>query len=248
MEVGDEMAVRADELAQISHLLARWHMPDHLKTRRSGGVWLQWLATAIPACWLVLLWACQMRSGARRQVRARRGVRFLHPLVQRALAGSRTGGSQMRAAVQEFLLRQFVLVSSAPAQEACLYLLGSRSDVYVGITATARKGRQACMSGASWRYWEHLVEIFRPARDPAHRPSQKVSCFRHCRMGHVGMLVVALSTRWGRVGHGGRCYRHGRVPRQHRGHPWLWPDAQEAWPEARACPRTPAAAAQARAG
>ena len=76
-----------------------------------------------------------------------------------------------------------------------MYLLGSRGDVYVGITATARKGRQACMAGAAWRYWEHLVEIFRPARDPSQRPSQKVSCFRHCRMGHVGMLVVALGSR-----------------------------------------------------
>ena len=195
LQVGVELDARVQELAQISHLLARWHMPDHLKTRRSGGDWLQWLATVVPACWLVLLWASQLRSGCRRQVRARRGVRFLHPLVQRALSGSRTGGAQMWAAVEAFLLRQFTLVVSPPPEEACLYVLGSRGDVYVGITASARKGRQASMSGAAWRYWEHLVEIFRPSRDPSQKPSQKVSCFRQCRMGHVGMLVVALGTR-----------------------------------------------------
>ena len=55
LQVGVELDARVQELAQICHLLARWHMPDHLKTRRSGGDWLQWLATVVPACWLVLL-------------------------------------------------------------------------------------------------------------------------------------------------------------------------------------------------
>ena len=33
-----------EELAQVSHLLARWHMPDHLQTRRGSATWLQWTA------------------------------------------------------------------------------------------------------------------------------------------------------------------------------------------------------------
>ena len=74
-----------EELAQVSHLLARWHMLDHLQTRRGSTTWLQWAAVVVPALWLTLLWAMQIRSGARRQGRAKRGARFLHPLVQLAL-------------------------------------------------------------------------------------------------------------------------------------------------------------------
>ena len=44
-----------EELAQVSHLLARWHMPDHLQTRRGSITWLQWTAVAVPALWLTLL-------------------------------------------------------------------------------------------------------------------------------------------------------------------------------------------------
>ena len=53
---------RLEELAQVSFLLARWHMPDHLQTKRSGGPWLQWMAVVVPACWLVLLWSFQLRG------------------------------------------------------------------------------------------------------------------------------------------------------------------------------------------
>ena len=74
-----------EELAQVSHLLARWHMLDHLRTRRGSTTWLQWAAVVVPALWLTLLWAMQLRSGTRRQGRAKRGARFLHPLVQFAL-------------------------------------------------------------------------------------------------------------------------------------------------------------------
>ena len=66
-----QLYVRLEELAQVSFLLARWHMPDHLKTKRSGGLWLQWMAVVVPACWLVLLWSFQLRGGGRRRRRAR---------------------------------------------------------------------------------------------------------------------------------------------------------------------------------
>ena len=77
-----------------------------------------------------------------------------------------------------------------------MYVLASRLDVYVGITATARAGPRAANAGAACRYWEHLVEIRRPAaQGPAAEPSRKVACFRPCRQGHVAMLVVALGQR-----------------------------------------------------
>jgi hypothetical protein len=76
-----------------------------------------------------------------------------------------------------------------------MYVLGSRSDVYVGITATARSSRQAASAGAACRYWEHLVEIRAPPRPGGPEASRKVSCFRSCRPGHVGMVVVALGER-----------------------------------------------------
>ena len=41
-----------EELAQVSHLLARWHMLDHLRTRRGSATWLQWAAVMVPAFWL----------------------------------------------------------------------------------------------------------------------------------------------------------------------------------------------------
>ena len=46
-----------EELAQVSHLLARWHMLDHLRTRRGRTTWLQWAAGVVPALCLTLLWA-----------------------------------------------------------------------------------------------------------------------------------------------------------------------------------------------
>ena len=52
-----------EELAQVSHLLARWHMPDHRQTRRGSATWLQRMAAMVPALWLTLLWAMQLRGG-----------------------------------------------------------------------------------------------------------------------------------------------------------------------------------------
>ena len=63
----------------------------------------------------------------------------------------------------------------------------------MGITATSRVTARVVTSGAARRYWEHLVEIRKPAaRGPSAEPSHKVACFRQCRAGHVAMLVVAL--------------------------------------------------------
>ena len=67
------------------HLLARWHMPDHFQTRRGSTTWLQWMAVVAPALWLTLLWAMQLMGGVRRRRGAKRGVTFLHPLIQFAL-------------------------------------------------------------------------------------------------------------------------------------------------------------------
>ena len=66
-----------EELAQVSHFLAKWHMPDHFQTRRTSTTWLQWVAVVVPALWLTLLWAMQLRGGVRRRRRAKRGTRFL---------------------------------------------------------------------------------------------------------------------------------------------------------------------------
>ena len=77
-----------------------------------------------------------------------------------------------------------------------MYVLASRLDVYVGITATSRVTARTVTSGASCRYWEHLVEIRKPAaRGPSAEPSRKVACFRQCRAGRVAMLAVALGPR-----------------------------------------------------
>ena len=103
-----------EELAQISHLLARWHMPDHLQTRRGSNTWLQWLAVLVPSLWLVLLWSMQLRAGTRRARRARRGTRFLHPLVQLALSRGCAADCRARGALDEFLARQCLLVVSPP--------------------------------------------------------------------------------------------------------------------------------------
>ena len=83
-------------------------------------------------------------------------------------------------------------------ETGCTYVLASRLDVYVGITATAtsRVTARTATSGAACRYWEHLVEIRKPAaRGFSAEPSRKVACFRQCRAGHVAMLVVALGPR-----------------------------------------------------
>ena len=167
---GQPLYSSLEELAQVSHLLARWHMPEHLKTRRTSSTWMQWLAVVVPALWLVLLWAMQLRAGTRRRSRARRGTRFLHPLVQLALCQGAGAGLRTREALDEFLARQCLLVVSPPPEEACMYVLASRLDVYVGITATARAGPHAAGAGAACRYWEHLVEIRKPtATGPADR-------------------------------------------------------------------------------
>ncbi len=77
-----------------------------------------------------------------------------------------------------------------------MYVLASRLDVYVGITATSRAGARTASSGAACRYWEHLVEIRRPkTKGLTTEPRRKVVCFRPCRTGHVALLVVALGTR-----------------------------------------------------
>ena len=77
-----------------------------------------------------------------------------------------------------------------------MYVLASRLDVYVGITNTSRATSRTAASGAACRYWEHLVEIRKPAaKGPSTEPSRKVACFRRCRAGHVAMLVVALGPR-----------------------------------------------------
>ena len=77
-----------------------------------------------------------------------------------------------------------------------MYVFASRLEVYVGITATSRVTARTATSGAACRYWEHPVEIRKPAaRGPSAEPSCKVACFRQCRAGHVAMLVVALGPR-----------------------------------------------------
>ena len=77
-----------------------------------------------------------------------------------------------------------------------MYVLASRLDVYVGITATSRVTARTVTSGASCRYWEHLVEIRKPAaRGPSAEPSRKVACFRRRRAGHAAMFVVAHGPR-----------------------------------------------------
>ena len=141
-----------EELAQVSHLLARWHMIDHLQTRRGSTTWLQWAAVVVPALWLTLLWAMQLRSGTRRQGRAKRGARFLHPLVQLALGQGDGADPRTRRALDEFLARQCLLVVAPPPGEACIYVLASRLDVYVGITATSRVTARTASSGAACRY------------------------------------------------------------------------------------------------
>ena len=73
-----------------------------------------------------------------------------------------------------------------------MYVLASRLDAFVGITATSRVTARTATSGAACRYWEHLVKIRKPAaRGPSAEPSRKVACFRQCRAGHVAMLVEA---------------------------------------------------------
>ena len=78
----------------------------------------------------------QLRSVDRRQGRAKRGARFLHPLVQLALGQGDGADPRMRRALDEFLARQCLLVVAPPPEEACMYVLASRLDVYVGTTAT----------------------------------------------------------------------------------------------------------------
>ena len=110
-----------EELAQVSHLLARWHMPDHLRTRRNSTTWLQWVAVVVPALWLTLLWAMQLRGGARREGKAKRGARFLHPLVQLALDQGAGADPRTRGALDEFLARQCLLVVDPPRRRpACM--------------------------------------------------------------------------------------------------------------------------------
>ena len=104
-----------EELAQDTHLLARWHMPDHLRTQRGSTTWLQWAAVVVPALWLTLLWAMQLRSGARRQGRAKQGARFLHPLVQLALGqGDGADPRTTKRTLDEVLARQCLLVVAPP--------------------------------------------------------------------------------------------------------------------------------------
>ena len=181
-----------EELAQVSHLLANWHMFDHLQIRRGSTTWLQWMAVVAPALWLTLLWAMQLRAGVRRHRRAKRGVRFHHPLIQFALSQGSAAGPRVRGALDEFLARQCLLLVAPPPDEAFIYVLASRLDVYVVITATSRVIARTATSGAACRYWDHLVEICKPAaRGLAAEPSRKVACFRPCRAGHVAMLAVA---------------------------------------------------------
>ena len=185
-----------EELARVSHLLARWHMPDHIQTRRGSTTWLQWMAVVVPALWLTLLSAMKLRAGVRRHRRAKRGVRFLHSLIQLALNQGSDAGPPARRALGEFLARQCLLVVAPPPEEACMYVLANRLDVYVGITATSRVTARTATSGAACRYREHLVKIRKPAaRGPSAEPSCKVACFQQYRAGHVAMLVVALGPR-----------------------------------------------------
>ena len=149
----------------------------------------------VQALWLALLWAMQLRGGVRREGKAKRGARFLHPLVQLALGQGADADPRTRSALDEFLARQCLLVV-ASLEEACVYVLASRLDVYVGITATSRVTACTATSGAACRYWEHLVEIRKlAARGPSAERSRKVACFRRRRAGHVAMLVVALGPR-----------------------------------------------------
>ena len=99
-----------EELAQVSHLLARWHMPDHLRTRQNSTTWLQWVAVAVPALWLTLLLAMKLRGGTSRTGRAKRGARFLHPLVQLALGqGAGADPRTRRTLARETALWNFMV-------------------------------------------------------------------------------------------------------------------------------------------
>ena len=121
-----------EELAHVSHFFTRWHMPDHPQTRRGSATWLQWMAVVVPALWLTLLWAMQLRSGARRQGRAKKGARFFQPLVQLALSQGSGADPRMRKVLDEFLARQRLLVVAPPPE--CMYVLASRLDVYAQST------------------------------------------------------------------------------------------------------------------
>ena len=155
-------------LAQVSHLLARWHMPGHLQTRRGSTTWLQWTAVVVPALWLTLMWAMQLRSGARRQGRAKKGARFLHPPVQLALSQRSDVDFRTRKALDEFLARQCLLVVAPPTEEACMYVLASCLDVYVGITATSRV--TARTYGCLWSCMSLLGAIGRDPQACSPRP------------------------------------------------------------------------------
>jgi len=72
------------------------------------------MAVVVPALWLALLWAMQLRGGVRRRRRAKRGTRFLHPLVQLALDQGAQADPRTRKALDEFLARQCVLVIAPP--------------------------------------------------------------------------------------------------------------------------------------
>ena len=137
-----------EELAQVFHLLAKWHMPGHLQTRRGSTTWLQWMAVVVPALWLTLLWAMQLKAGARRHRRAKKGARFLHPLIQLALNQGNDAGPRARRALDEFLARHCLLVVAPPPGEACVYVLANCLDVYVGITATSKVTARTATSGA----------------------------------------------------------------------------------------------------
>ena len=81
-------------------------------------------------------------------------------------------------------------------EEACIYVLAHRLDAYVSITATSRVTARTATSGAACRYWDHLVEIRKPAaQGPSAEPSRKIASFRRCLARHVAMLVVALGPR-----------------------------------------------------
>ena len=201
-----ELLLLSDVVATVLHLVRSGRplydsleepaQVSHLRTRRGSTTWLQWAAVVVPALWLTLLWAMQLKGGTRRQGRAKRGARFLHPLVQLALGQGDGADPRTRRALDEFLARQCLLVVAPPLEEACMYVLASRLDTYVGIAATSRVTARTATSGAASRYWEHLVEIREPAaRGPSAEPSRKVACFRQCRAGHVAMLVVALGPR-----------------------------------------------------
>ena len=161
VEERENLQQRLEELAQLSLLLARWHMPDHFKTRRTGGTWLRWVATVVPALWLVLLWTAQLDGGQRRRRRARRGVLLLHPLVQAALVGGPAADAGAGGALRTFLADQCRMVVSPPQRPpACTSWAAGVTSMSASLQLAGAAGRQRrveLLAGTGSTWWKYAT-------------------------------------------------------------------------------------------